>query len=401
MKITFRLAALLAAITLTLTIAGCSNGSVKDSDSTKLAGIVSYATTIMEKNLEDAAFINPLIKTGDGNVVYSSSDPNVATVDAKTGEVSIKTAGQTTISATVSDSAIYTYAASRSASYALRVIDSMTIPLTLEFPTDGTITFEYKPDSLQYSKDGGKTKIAAGDSIAVSANEAVSFFANGMGSDQSMVRFTIKPDKDCYIYGNIMSLETPVNFQYCTIIKNEYEFSCLFDGAPIKNHPTKKLLLPAVSLKSHCYAAMFQSTKLTEAPELPAVDLKTSCYNSMFQKCADLERAPKLPATDLSVNCYWQMFTECVNLETAPDLLAKKLTTGCYTKMFCGCSKLKYIKCLATDIPSLQSQACLTNWVDGVAASGTFVRSKIVDEDWNDGDSSGIPPNWTVERVTE
>lgn len=73
-----------------------------------LSGSFGYQTTSVTKTYGDAAFTNPVSKTGNGNVAYTSSDTEVATVD-ETGEVTIKAVGTTTISATVHDSYNYWY----------------------------------------------------------------------------------------------------------------------------------------------------------------------------------------------------------------------------------------------------------------------------------------------------
>ncbi len=76
----------------------------------KAAGSISYATQTVEKTTSDAAFTNTLTKVGDGAVTYSSDKESVATVNSTTGEVTIKGAGEATITATVADSDTYTYA---------------------------------------------------------------------------------------------------------------------------------------------------------------------------------------------------------------------------------------------------------------------------------------------------
>lgn len=73
-----------------------------------LSGSFGYANTSVEKTYGDAAFTNPVSKTGNGNVTYTSSNTDVATVD-ETGEVTIKGVGTTTINATVHDSYNYWY----------------------------------------------------------------------------------------------------------------------------------------------------------------------------------------------------------------------------------------------------------------------------------------------------
>ena len=395
MKKSIRIAALLSAMTLALAMTGCSNGSnTTFPPATKLAGSISYATTSVKKLDTDAAFTNKLTKTGDGVVVYSSSDTSVATIDVTTGEVTLKAVGTTTIRATVSDSAAYTYA-QRSASYDLYVTNAdNSTPLTLEFTTDGTITFSNKPAGLQYSKDGGATKNAVeGDSLPVPANEAISLFSNGTGSGNSAY-FNIHVDHSCYIYGNVMSLESADDFAYCLTIKNDYEFKKLFyNNTSLSSHATKKLVLPATTLKKECYSDMFCNSGITKAPEiLPAKKLEFGCYASMFLQCIFLTSAPKLPATVLTQNCYVSMFKACMSLETAPDLPAETLAPDCYRSMFNNCPNLKNVKCLAVDI---SADSCVNDWLYGVASSGTFVKAAGMTL-WPTNSTSGIPNGWTV-----
>ena len=85
------------------------------------------------------------------------------------------------------------------------------------------------------------------------------------------------------------------------------------------------------------------------------------------------------------------MFSNCTSLTVAPELPAEILDSGCYSYMFYGCTKLKYIKCLATDISATN---CTYNWVTNVAATGTFVKSLNMNE-WTTG-INGIPEGWTV-----
>lgn len=88
------------------------------------------------------------------------------------------------------------------------------------------------------------------------------------------------------------------------------------------------------------------------------------------------------------------MFAGCTGLTSAQNLVlpATSLVVGCYRYMFQYCSNLNYIKCLATDITA---QNALNSWVQGVAASGTFVKASGVS--WNTG-VSGIPSGWTVQE---
>ena len=130
-------------------------------------------------------------------------------------------------------------------------------------------------------------------------------------------------------------------------------------------------------------------------------NLSGMCFSHMFTKCSGLTDAGNLilPALNLSerrqdsdvYGCYAMMFNQCTSLTTAPELPATGLTRGCYYSMFYGCSSLNYIKCLATDISPTN---CTSNWVRGVASSGTFVKASSMSS-WTTGES-GIPSGWTV-----
>jgi len=67
------------------------------------------------------------------------------------------------------------------------------------------------------------------------------------------------------------------------------------------------------------------------------------------------------------------------------------LASKCYERMFEGCTNLNLIKCLATNI---SATSCTNNWVNGVAASGTFTKAASM-SGWSTG-NNGIPSGWTV-----
>ena len=175
----------------------------------------------------------------------------------------------------------------------------------------------------------------------------------------------------------------------------------LFSGTKVTDNDLERLLpkndngryyLPATTLADNCYAYMFENcTSLTTAPELPATTLTFFCYSSMFVGCTSLTTAPKLPATTLETMCYNNMFMGCTSLTTAPELPATTLKFMCYYGMFRNCTSLNYIKCLATDI---SVSSCTNNWVNGVAATGTFVKAADMTS-WTEG-KDGIPEGWTV-----
>ena len=96
----------------------------------KAPATISCATTRISKTFGDEAFTNELTMTGDGTATFSSSDEDVATVDATSGEVTIISAGTATITAYAADGTNYAYDPN-SASYELTV-GNATMTVTSE-----------------------------------------------------------------------------------------------------------------------------------------------------------------------------------------------------------------------------------------------------------------------------
>ena len=214
------------------------------------------------------------------------------------------------------------------------------------------------------------------------------------------------------------SLTTAPELPATTLANSCYEY--MFFGC---TNLTTAPELPATTLKSECYESMFyQCSGLTTAPELPAINLTSRCYLQMFRGCTSLTiapvmhaskmasqscfymfmgckslaTAPTLSATTLEYECYEGMFNGCTSLTTAPDLPATTLAGSCYYEMFRNCSKLNYIKAMFTTTPST---SYTRDWVNGVAANGTFVKNSAAQ--WDVRGVNGVPANWTVETVSE
>lgn len=115
-------------------------------------------------------------------------------------------------------------------------------------------------------------------------------------------------------------------------------------------------------------------------------------FRSLFSGAIGLRHVEKgfLPATSLSDGCYEGMFFNST-IVTAPELPATTLASYCYETMYQNCSNLNYIKMLATDISAYK---CLSDWVQEVAASGTFVKNPAMNS--LPTGYSGIPSGWTV-----
>lgn len=200
---------------------------------------------------------------------------------------------------------------------------------------------------------------------------------------------------DCYMqmFQDCIYLTAVPALPATTLVHGVYQN--MFEGCTgLVNAP----VLPATDLTGgdQCYTAMFKGcTSLTTAPALPAAKLDAMCYMEMFSGCTSLVNAPTLPATTLAEDSYHRMFEGCTLLQKAPELPAAHVVGQSYGGMFDGCSSLNYVKCLAT---SFDDKMSLGDWLNNVAASGTFIKAEIVDLPRNG--TFGIPEGWTVQTET-
>ena len=115
---------------------------------------VTFSNNSITKTQGDGKFINSATTTGDGEITYSSNNTNVATVDQKTGEVTIKSAGTTEISAIAAETTNYN---SASATYILTVNKSQNTTAKSASPTITKCTWKIT-NGRRYCKDNGKNK---------------------------------------------------------------------------------------------------------------------------------------------------------------------------------------------------------------------------------------------------
>jgi len=297
--------------------------------------------------------------------------------------------------------------------------------LAMDIVSGGTIAWKKVGTEaskvIEYSKDEGENWSSitsnSGSVINVSAGDRVVFRGNNVRYGSPTNNGTTFSGGTAYfnLSGNIMSLIYGDDFEGQTTLVSANTFQFLFKNTNVISAsgltlPATTLAedcyrslflnctslvdfpnLPATTLTPYCYHSMFYGcTSLTSAPILHSTSLARNCYCAMFQDCTSLTTAPALPATTLAQYCYSEMFQGCTSLITAPVLSAATLVERCYQIMFSGCSSLNYVRCLATDI---SANNCTTNWLSGVAATGTFVKAN--ETTWNRG-TNGIPTGWTV-----
>lgn len=125
---------------------------------------------------------------------------------------------------------------------------------------------------------------------------------------------------------------------------------------------------------------------------IPVTALNTWSCNKMFSYSRNLTYPPDMSSiTTLSQGSCYCMFQGCSKLTVTPVLNAAVIPQYAYKQMFDDCSLLSTVYCYATDISANQ---CIYQWMNGVAASGTFNRSSNCYK-WIAG-INGIPNGWNV-----
>lgn len=139
-----------------------------------------------------------------------------------------------------------------------------------------------------------------------------------------------------------------------------------------------------------------RDTTLTSAENLilPFTRLVGHMYQGMFYGCTSLITAPKIISAIVHDMSYYMMFRGCTSLVNVPRIEANLgWVSGhgyTYDQMFENCSSLNYLECMLEPTYT----GAFSNWLDGVAATGTFKKSSSYT--WP---SSLIPSGWTVTNV--
>ena len=252
---------------------------------------------------------------------------------------------------------------------------------------DPRIYYRYSINGGDWKQKYGEITINKNDTISITASKAYDVNIEGLSD----------------VYGNVMSLIHGSDFigKYSWYIYSQIYFG-LFSNCDIRS--AENLILPSILDGEYCCNQMFANCKyLTIAPKtLPATTLTTGCYAAMFFGCSSLISPPELPATTLAQNCYQQMFASCSSLIKAPELPATTLINQCYQYMFCYCSLLNYIKCYAMnkDSDDRRGAAYMGNWAKDVSETGTFMycRDSFIDVEISNGIDI-VPEGWSLEYI--
>lgn len=240
--------------------------------------------------------------------------------------------------------------------------------LTVVPLTSGTIAKIGHREDYQYSTDSGSTWINATSATSISLTTGNKIMFKGTITPtayQASGRFSASTGTQFDVEGNVMSLLYGDDYSGKTSLSGKtYAFSSLFLGC---NGLVSAALL-----------------------SLPATVLSNSCYANMFKNCTSLVTPPQLSATSLQTGCYKEMFAGCTSLTSSPKLPATIIGNQSYYGMFNGCTSLNNITCMATNRSAVQ---CTTNWVNNVAATGTFYKNSSTT--WSRG-VDAVPTGWEI-----
>ena len=123
---------------------------------------ITFANASVTKTYGDVNFTNVATKTGDGTIVYSSSDASVASVNSSTGEVTIKSAGVVNITASVAATSNYN---ATSVSYTLTINKKRSVEpeeiqeIKMGYYTDTLGTIELNTEGLVWKDKNGAIKL--------------------------------------------------------------------------------------------------------------------------------------------------------------------------------------------------------------------------------------------------
>ncbi len=159
-----------------------------------------------------------------------------------------------------------------------------TRPLTIKAKENGTtVTFTDRSsgDVTWITSDGRSGKITLmNNKVTLAAGQRVWFIGDGtnnaFGSGTENASSRIALNKDCEVYGNIMSLLGP-DFATNTTLPGNNTFAYLFSGQThLKNSAEEGLYLPATTLTDGCYKGLFKGCTGLSRVVVNATDISAS-----------------------------------------------------------------------------------------------------------------------------
>lgn len=247
------------------------------------------------------------------------------------------------------------------------------MPLTFEVTSPGIIMVGANNLPRDRVKTGIEIDVYKNDSYLSTINTNISIPNTGLTVDQATVG-------DIYEFKGVYGTATPgtsdsTTFTFCgtTIGFNMYGNIFSLVDTDFANRDA------------------FSATTSGRGPITGQAEYYT--FAALFKGCTGLTSAEHLYlGNDTVPNCFRTLFRDCWSLQMGPVLPAPEPAQGAYTYLFRYCTGLSQITCVLTGSP----QDITTNWVDGVSATGTFIKHP--NATWPTG-TSGIPSGWTVQNA--
>jgi hypothetical protein len=377
--------------------------------------------------------LNASTNAAGATLTYSSSNPNVASIDSN-GDIVALTTGTTTITITASawddnvnlihyPSATTTVEVTVKESYN-PLIDSGYLVIkantatTLTIQAVGITVASY--GKISYRKNGGAwseaTTGTSNTSISLTSGDYVEMKGNINNSSSKYYRFSTDTASSIETGGCLMALinDTKIDSTNNTFSTNKTfynlysgctglvsaEYLKLADNVKIEcyrnmfrgcSNLTKACQLPAMTVDAaNAYTSMFNScTSLTTAPSLPATTVTGSrAYSYMFENCTSLTSVPNLPCTNPASDAYRAMFKTCTALVNGPEIMSTSTASGQFRDMFSGCTSLTNVTVHLSDGSKVYS-----NWLSGVRTTGTLYCPSTATGTFS------IPSTWTLSKT--
>lgn len=169
-----------------------------------------------------------------------------------------------------------------------------TRPLTIRAKENGTtVTFtDRSSGDVTWITSDGRSGIInlMNNKVTLSAGQRVWFLGDGsnnaFGTGAESTSSRIALNKDCEVYGNIMSLLGP-DFATATTLPANNTFAYLFSGQThLKNSAEEGLILPATTLTAGCYRGLFKGCTglgrvVVNATDISATNCLTDWVNGI------------------------------------------------------------------------------------------------------------------------
>lgn len=226
--------------------------------------------------------------------------------------------------------------------------------LTIHALQSGTLTFS--ENSLEYSTDGGVTweESEPDSAISVSKGDDIMFRGDNLTPATDVGIGTFSATFVFDVSGNILSLVHASDFGTNLSISgasNNYLFTSLFLGAKVRD--ASRLVLPSPVVPDYGYYRMFRYSSLVIPPVLLATSIGAHAYRYMFASCALLRTAPELKFTTMSTGSCFAMFSDTPQLDRAPELHVSTIPAS-------GCSSM-YVRSGISSTPGISATTIATN----------------------------------------